>query len=445
MPENKGRHLTVEDRQVIEDGIRDGLGCRAIARRLHVAPSTVSREVETNRTVTLTKRKDFKPGQNCLNYRECEEVGTACASCSTYKTRCRSCRTRKCIDLCAKFELRECPETRGWPWTCPPKCAKSAGCSYPRMRYSAQVAQNRYEARLVSAREGAAIAPEQMAQMMLTVDKLVKQGWSIEAIYAVHGPEMPVGIRTCYTYIDKGFAGVSNIDLPRKVRCKPRKSKKDPGRDRVDRTGRTFDDFKALPIEEQARVVQAGSVVGFEWNVQSILTLHLVRHSFQLCLLQAGLAAELTVAALDAIETCLGSPGAFEAVFGIMLADRGIEFDDWAGMERSRLAEGVRRRRVYYCDPMRSDQKAEAEKNHEELRRVLPKGRSDFDALDRADVAAVCSHVNSYPRPARKGKCPYDLAAPELPAELLGNLGIVRVPPDEVLLRPALVAHAAGL
>ena len=30
LPENKGKHLTLEDRQVIEDGIRDGLGCRAI-------------------------------------------------------------------------------------------------------------------------------------------------------------------------------------------------------------------------------------------------------------------------------------------------------------------------------------------------------------------------------------------------------------------------------
>ena len=85
------------------------------------------------------------------------------------------------------------------------------------------------------------------------------------------------------------------------------------------------------------------------------------------------------------------------------------------------------------------------EKNHEELRRILPKGRSDFDALSAVDVAAVCSHVNSYPRPSRGGACPYDLAAPELPAELLGNLGIVRVPPDDVTLRPALVAHAVEL
>ena len=79
------------------------------------------------------------------------------------------------------------------------------------------------------------------------------------------------------------------------------------------------------------------------------------------------------------------------------------------------------------------------------LRRILPKGCSDFDALDAVDVAAVRSHVNSYPRPAREGKCPYDLAAPELPAELLGNLGIVKVPADDVLLRPALVARAVEL
>lgn len=33
MPKSKGKHLTLENRKVIEDGVRDGLGCRAIARR----------------------------------------------------------------------------------------------------------------------------------------------------------------------------------------------------------------------------------------------------------------------------------------------------------------------------------------------------------------------------------------------------------------------------
>ena len=42
MPESKGKHLTLENGKVIENGVRDGLGCRAIARRLHVSPSAVS-------------------------------------------------------------------------------------------------------------------------------------------------------------------------------------------------------------------------------------------------------------------------------------------------------------------------------------------------------------------------------------------------------------------
>ena len=445
MPESKGKHLTLEDREVIEDGIRDGKGCRAIARRLHVSPSTVSREVEANRSMRLSFRKDFKPAQNCVHYRGCEEVGTACERCSTYKTRCRACRSRKCIESCAKFELRKCPDAERWPWTCPPKCDKSAHCNYPRMRYSAAAADNMAAARLASARSGMAISPSDALAMMEKVRGLLAQGQSLEAIWAEHGDEMPVCVRTCYNYMHKGFMGASLIELPRQVRYRQRKKRREPGRDRIDRAGRAYDDFRALPIEDQARVVQADSVVGFEWNSRRILSLHLVRHAFQLYLLQADGTAARTVAALDALETYLGSPGAFEAVFGVILADRGAEFDDWAGMERSCLAEGARRCRVFYCDPMNSNQKAECEKNHQELRKVLPKGRSNFDRLSQADVAAVCSHVNSSPRPSRNGARPYDLAVAELSADLLDALGIVRLQPDEVVLKPRLMAHAVQL
>ena len=445
MPESKGRHLTLEDREVIEDGIRDGLGCREIAGRLHVSPSTVSREVKANRKATLPRHKDMKPGRNCTRYLECEEVGTACRECSTYKTRCRACKTRSCIDLCAKFELRECPETRKWPWTCPPKCDGRPGCRYPKMRYSAAAADNAAAARLSSARSGMAVSPADALAMMERVRSLLAQGQSLEAIWEEHGDEMPVCVRTCYNYMHKGFMGASLIELPRQVRYRQRRKEPVPGRDRVDRAGRTYDDFRALGLEDQARVVQADSVVGFQENAQRILSLHLVRHSFQLYLLQADGSAARTVAALDAIETYLGSPGAFEATFGIILADRGAEFDDWAGMERSCLAEGARRCRVFYCDPMSSNQKSQCEKNHQELRKILPKGRSDFDRLDQADVAAVCSHVNSYPRPSRNGARPYDLAVMELTAEFLDTIGVVRLQPDEVVLKPYLMAHAVQL
>lgn len=60
-------------------------------------------------------------------------------------------------------------------------------------------------------------------------------------------------------------------------------------------------------------------------------------------------------------------------------------------------------------------------------------------------MAAVCSHVNSYPRPSRNGARPYDLAVAELTVDFLDTLGIVRLQPDEVVLKPYLMAHAVQL
>ena len=145
---------------------------------------------------------------------------------------------------------------------------------------------------------------------------------------------------------------------------------------------------------------------------------------------------------LDAMEGACGSRDTFSAAFPILLCDRGVEFDDWEGMERSCLDAGQRRCRVFYCDPMESNQKPQAERNHEQLRRVLPKGRTDMDRLDVADVAACCSHVNSYPLASRGGKCAFELSAGLFPQSLLDGLGIARVAPDEVVLKPSLTAHA---
>ena len=112
-------------------------------------------------------------------------------------------------------------------------------------------------------------------------------------------------------------------------------------------------------------------------------------------------------------------------------------------MERSCLVPGARRCRVFYCDEMNSNQKSQAERNHERLRRILPKGRSDFDKLSVWDVAVCCSHVNSYPLARKSGTFrPIEAAAAVIPQHLLDALGIERVPADEVTLKPYLMAHA---
>lgn len=439
---NPKTHLTEENREVIEDGIRNGNGARHIGRRIGFSGSTVTREVKANRTVKRPKSSKRHPAFACARHRDCDRVGYACEGCGTAYTACKKCRNRDCTATCPDFELAMCPTTQKWPYVCPDGCRKRAHCGFPKCSYRKEEAQRSYKRRLSESREGINMTEGDFNDLDATVSKLVRQGHSFEAISLAH--DLPVCTRTLYVYQEKGLFSVAHAHLPRKVRVKPRRKRGsgDPGRSRIDRTGRTYADFEALSEEDRDRVIQGDSVCGFEWNEHDCLSLHNVKAGFQLYLHKRHADAAAVVGWYDHIERLLGSPAAFERYLGIQLLDRGCEFDDWEGMERSCLVPGAGRCRVFYCDPMESNQKSQAERNHEQLRRVLVKGRTDFDRLSQHDMAECCSHVNSYPLERLKGKCPFECVEGWLPAEALAELGIVRIPTDEVVLRPSLMAHA---
>lgn len=443
MRDSKGKHMDDDSREAIQIGIGRGDSARSIAKAIGVSASTVTREVRANRTVRVPARRDgARLAVRCARYRECEAVGTACEGCTHRYTLCRNCRSRSCIDSCPDFVLRMCPTTESWPYVCPEGCPRRSRCNLPKCRYVAHEAQAAHEARLSASRSGIDATPERLERVNSIVVPLALQGHSFEAIHAAHGDELGVSVRTLYNWQASGALRVKAIEMPMKVRLRPRRGKAPKGRPRVDRTGRTYGDFLALPLEDRARVVQCDSVEGYETCSTDVLSLHLVARRFQLYMKKGHADAAQTVERLDDLERAMGSRDAFEEAFGVLLPDRGVEFDDWEGMERSCLEPGRRRCRVFYCDAMDSNQKAECERNHEQLRRILPKGRTDMDRLSAADVAECCSHVNSYPMAGRSGLCPLDLLGGLLPPAALGALGIRRVPSDEVVLRPWLMSHA---
>lgn len=443
MRDGKGKHMDKDGRAVIERGLASGRSAHEIALEAGVSPSTVTREVRNNRTVTERRRA---PGANlavrCAHYRDCDAVGTACPGCGSAWVRCRACRTRSCIDSCPRFELRMCHRTEGWPYVCPDGCAKRAHCGFPRCRYRAEEAQEAHDLRLRSSRAGVDATPEELERINSIVAPLVRQGHSFEAIVAERGGELGVCARTLYNWQELGILDTSDAELPRKARVRPRKRRSARGRPRVDRSGREYGDFLALPAEERALVCQADSVEGRTGEAHDVLSLHLVARKVQLYLRKLHGDAADTVRRLDDVERAMGSRAAFSAAFGLVLADRGVEFDDFAGMEASCLEPGERRCRVYYCDPQESNQKSQAERNHEQLRRILPKGRTSMDALSDADVAECCSHVNSYPLASLGGLCPLDNLGALVPPRALARLGVRRVPAGEVVLRPSLMPHA---
>lgn len=442
MRDGKRKHMDKDSRVAIEEGVYNGDSCRSIAKAAGVSPSTVTREIRNNRTIRERPRRDgAKLAVRCERYRSCEHVGRACEGCKTAYVRCRDCRTHSCIDTCPDFAPRMCPATERWPHVCPRPCPKSRHCTYPKVRYRAEEAQASHRLRLKSSREGVDLTEEQLAAVNGVVAPLVRRGHSFEAICAEH-PELGVCARTLYNYQAAGILETSDIELPRKARVRPRKRKKEKGRPRVDRTGREHSDFLALPDDERARAVQGDSVEGRAGNRRDVLSLHLVARKFQLYLLKDHGDPAATVHAIDRVERAMGSRGRFAAAFGTLLLDRGVEFDDFGGIEDSCLEPGERRCRVFYCDAQESNQKSQCERNHEQLRRILPKGRTDMDMLSDADVAACCSHVNSYPLGSLGGVSPIDNLGALVPPEALAALGVRRLDPDEVVLRPSLVPHA---
>lgn len=432
MPRGKNKHMTIEDRVKIQGGVEQGRSISAIARDIGVSASTVSRELKANRTRIFRDSPTWNP---CAKKASCKATGI-CGGCEI--AGCKACHRVRCWEVCEGYEERACDLLRRAPFVCA-GCHRFPNCRFVRARYTAVEAQLAYERRLVETREGISLSSAELESLVRLVKARLVQGWSLEAIWAVHRDLMPVSARTLRSYVDAGLMGLANIDLPRKVRFKPRKAIS--GHRLVDRDGRSYSDFCDLPDEVRSRHVQMDTVVGRRGDFKCILTVMLPKTRFQMMVLLEEHTCECVVGALDWIETIIGT-AEFARLFGVILTDRGIEFCDFEAIERSCLSN-ARRCRVFYCDPMRSDQKGACERNHVELRRVIPK-KTSLEGLTAFDVATVCTHVNNYPRASLGGKTPYSLAARLLPKELLEELGISRLRADEVTLRPSLLGKTSG-
>lgn len=93
-------------------------------------------------------------------------------------------------------------------------------------------------------------------------------------------------------------------------------------------------------------------------------------------------------------------------------------------------------------NPMVPWQKPHVERCHEFFRRTLSSG-SSLDLFMQKDMTFVASHVNSYGGPNLDDRCPFDTLAyfygKERAARLLRLLGHVRIPPEKIILSPALL------
>ena len=427
-------HLTLEDRLYIEDALDRNLSFREISKYLCKDPTTISKEVFNNRiTDTYHKGSFNNPNNFCIHRFNCKKMN-ACNKIIICDSYCRSC--FKCNSVCSRFERESCKKIQKAPFVC-------NGCDKPRHRcsiqtkysYNAKAADRMYRERLKSSREGINYTEKELHELENVVRPLILQGQSPYIIIANH-PELNISVKTLYNYIDSGVLLTRNSDLKRKVKFKARKCHKSQITNREVFKGRTYQDF----IDDKANeddYWEMDTVKSSHGSLKCILTLY-----YPPCeLLIARLMNRCTPGAVkiefNAIQHSLGDLFDFAEVFNSILTDRGVEFGHPDELEDVGDEEYLRTA-IYYCDPMRSSQKAGIENVHTMLRMILPKGTC-FENLTQWDIRKCADHVNNAPRKKLNGKTPYEMALNTFGEETLKKLQLRYVAPDEVVLSPKLL------
>ncbi len=129
----------------------------------------------------------------------------------------------------------------------------------------------------------------------------------------------------------------------------------------------------------------------------------------------------------------------FSKLFGLLLTDRGVEFEIINLFLFTPDTTEVRLN-IFYCDPMCSHQKPHVENNHNYIRDILP-NEVDISNITQEDINLMFDHINSTPRESLNGKTPYEMFEFLYGTDLLHKLGVNKIDRDNVILKPYLLKH----
>ena len=414
-------HLTLNDRIIIQSGIQNGSTKAAIASTIGKDKSTIGKEIKLHR---LLKHKSSLPLE-CSHYQKCP-FGRSCS-----------------LD-CPSFVPFHCKRRDRSPGACN-GCSNYRHCRFNKFYYDAYSAHDDYLSTLVDSREGVNLTSREAQSIAEVIKPLIDQGQSPYQIISSH-PELHICEKTLYNYIEKDVFsqfGISNISLRRKVSRRISKKSSTLYKKRQDNKyliGRKFKDFENYMEENPlASVVQMDTVYNDVTHGPFIQTFKFLDYGLLFALYHESKTSLDMLNGIDLLEEILGHDLFFK-VCEVILTDRGPEFVLADDME---IKNGLRRCRIFYCDPMQSGQKGSLENNHIELRYILPKQTNlkELGLRDQETLNIVLSHINSFPKESLKGKTPLEMTS-FLNNELyysLKQFGLKDIEKDKVILKPYLL------
>ncbi len=425
---NSGKHLTLQDRQNIELMLNARKSFSEIAQLIGKNKSTISREVRAH-TVSVRTGGQGVNYNNCKNRMGCKksQICGLCNSPKKYKLchRCNLCNSR-----CSDFEKDICVRHSKPPYVCN-GCGKRSFCTLEKKFYISSTAYQEYRNLLSQSRTGTSYSEEELLRLDNLISPLIQQGQSPHHVFINNKDSIMTSERSIYRMIDSRIISAMNLDLPRKMRFKTRRKKKEFKVDKSCRIDRDFACFQGFLKENpDIPITQLDSVEGKKGG-KVLLTIHFVKCEMMLAFLRDANTARSVSDVFDFLYQGLGDAD-FKTIFRVCLADNGSEFSNPMALEFD-LASGVRRTRVFYCDPNAPFQKGSAERNHEFIRCFIPKGTA-LDRFTQDDITLMMNHINSYSRESLGNKSPYDVFRFFYGDKLLTLLGCTTIPAREITL-----------
>lgn len=410
--EMKNKHLSYDERLIIEKGISNHESFKKIANKLEKSCTTISREIKNHCVVENTgaygrRFNNCVFRNNCSNRKDCE------------------------LQQCIQYQREECQLLSKPPYVCN-GCQNRTTCTLAKHLYKAEYAQKEYDEILSETRSGFTYSDEELAYIdSILYSLVVTQNQSIHHAYINNIDKMICSEKEVYRLVDSGLLKIRNIDLQRKVRRKTRrKNERHFKIDKKCRIGRTYQDFlKYMEKHPDIAVVEMDSVEGIKGG-KILLTIHFKNTSFMLSFIRDANTAQSVVDIFDKIQDKIGLEN-FKKLFPIILTDNGTEFSDPKKIEYDKY--GNQRTKIFYCDPSSPEEKGSCEVNHEMIRRIIEKGES-FDKYNQEQISLMMSHINSYSRAKLNDKKPIEIFNLVYGKEISKSLGIIEISSNDVTL-----------
>ena len=393
--------MTFDDRLEIQQCLDHGMTFKAIAKRIGKDQTTVSKEVKKHITVN--------PGEPV---RHTDLTG-------------------------APIAAPPCPQLLKAPFVCNGCKKRRVRCAFQKQLYLAKNAHSEYESLLSESREGIALNKEEFYEKDAVLSAGIKKGQHL--YHVMQSNDLGISQATAYRYLHRGYLSVNKLDFPRVVKFKERSQPRKDYIPKAAKAGRTYTDF-LVHVEEQgvSSWVEMDTVIG-RVGGKVIMTFHFTFCNFMFGLLLEDKTALEAAQKIRALKERFAQNGlCFGDVFPLILTDNGGEFANISAFTTD--LNGEIETALFFCDPYRSSQKPNVEKNHTLFRDIVPKGES-FDGFTQTTVNLIFSHVNSVKRKSLNGKSPYEIFAFTYGEKTTSLLGIKAIPAAEVIQSPALLKN----